>query len=135
MFKHPLPALVGMALLSLPLAGCTRNPDLPPVIGPEGEAEARTAFVQLLEALESGDQDKVWEGLSARSQSRVKEKVKAAQTLRGIVGRKPRIKEGIKRVQGTRSGVEVEFEYAPGKTRELEMVPEGGAWKLNLFSS
>jgi hypothetical protein len=108
---------------------------------------ARAAFEQILAALESGNQDKVWEGLSARSQSRLKEKAakgttdqgkpstgekaKASEVLRGIVGRKAKIKD----VRGTRSGVEVEFEYAEGKSRDLEMVLEGGAWKLNLFSS
>src|SRR5262245_35208465 len=109
---------------------------------------ARAAFEQLLAALEGGNQDKVWDGLSARSQFRIKErlasersaeggkknpseKAKAVEVLRGIVGRKPKLKE----LRGTRSGVEVEFEYAAGKTRDLEMVLEGGAWKLNLFSS
>jgi hypothetical protein len=137
-----------MAFLSLLLAGCTGTPDLPPVIGPEGQAMAKTAFVQLLEALESGNQDKVWDGLSARSQFRIKEKVAAERTaakgkrslsekahavevLRGIVGRNAKIKD----VRGTRSGVEIEFEYAHGKSRDLEMVLEGEAWKLNLFSS
>jgi hypothetical protein len=137
-----------MAFLSLLLAGCTPVPNLPPVIGPEGQSMARTAFEQILEALESGNQDKVWEGLSAKSQSRIKEnfaaertakkgkkspseKAKAVELLRGIVGRKAKIKG----VRGTRSGVEVDFEYAQGKTRDLEMVSEDGAWKLNLFSS
>ena len=32
-------------------------------------------------------------------------------------------------------GVEIDFQYAAGKTRDLEMVLEDGAWKLNLFSS
>ena len=108
---------------------------------------ARAAFEQMLEALESGNQDKVWEGLSSRSQFRIQqnawegaaekakpspaEKAKAVAVLRGVVGKKPKIKD----VRGTRSSVEVEFEYADGKTRDLEMVLEGGAWKLNLFSS
>ena len=108
---------------------------------------ARAAFEQILVALESGNQDKVWEGLSARSQSRIKgkageqavqqdkhgpaEKSKAVETLRKIVGRKPKIKD----VRGTRSGVEIEFEYADGQSRDLEMVLEDGVWKLNLFSS
>jgi hypothetical protein len=104
---------------------------------------ARAAFVQILEALESGNQDKVWDGLSTRSQSRIKEmtaekgkqnqseKAKAVEVLRGIVGAKAKFKD----TRGTRSGVEVEFEYAHGKSRDLEMVLEGGAWKLNLFSS
>ena len=146
-FKHPFSTLVGMAFLSLLLAGCTGAPDLPPVIGPEGQSMARAAFVQILEALESGNQDKVWEGLSVRSQSRIRDKTaertaekgkpspgqkaKAVEVLRGIVGRKPKIKD----VRGTRAGVEVEFEYADGKSRDLEMVWEDGAWKLNLFSS
>jgi len=147
-FKYPSSALVGMVFLALPVAGCSRVPDLPPVIGSEGQSMAKTAFEQILEALESGNEDKVWEGLSARSQSRIKEtfaaerttekrkksrseKAKAVEALRGIVGRKPRI-EGTR---GTRSGVEVDFEYANGKVRDLEMVLEGGVWKLNLFSS
>ena len=147
MCKHPSPLLVRMAFLALLLAGCARTPNLPPVIGSEGESEARAAFEQILEALESGNQDKVWEGLSARSQSRLKgkaaegaaekgvtspsDKAKAVKVLRGIVGRKAKIKG----VRGTRSGVEVDFEYAVGQSRDLEMVLEGGAWKLNLFSS
>jgi hypothetical protein len=148
MFKHTSSALVGVAFLSALLPGCTRVPNLPPVIGPEGQSEARAAFVRLLEALEGKDQDKVWEGLSARSQFRIKqragagraaeggkpgpgEKAKAVELLRGAVGRKPTIKD----VRGTRSGVEVEFEYAAGKSRDLEMVLEDGAWRLNLFSS
>jgi hypothetical protein len=133
---------VGIVLLSLVFAGCAQHPPLPPVIGPDGQSAARTAFEQVLAALESGNQDKVWEGLSVRSQFRIKEnlaagkqgqgeKAKAAETLRGIVGRKPKIKD----VRGTRSGVEIEFEYSAGKTRDLEMVSEDGAWKLNLFSS
>jgi hypothetical protein len=146
-FKHPSGTLVGMVFLWLLLAGCRREPDLPPVIGPEGQSMARAAFVQILEALESGNQDKVWEGLSTRSQSRIKamvaerkaekgkqnqsEKAKAVELLRGMVGPKAKIKE----TRGTRSGVEVEFEYAQGKSRDLEMVLEAGAWKLNLFSS
>jgi hypothetical protein len=146
--KHLSSGLVGMLFLLLLVAGCTRSPDLPPVIGPEGQSQARAAFEQLLEALESRNQDKVWDGLSSRSQFRIKESVAAEQSgkdgkknpsekakaitvLRGIVGAKPKIKE----LRGTRSGVEVEFEYAPGKTRDLEMVSEGGGWKLNLFSS
>ena len=108
---------------------------------------ARAAFKRILEALESGNQDKVWEGLSARSQYRIQqnagegaaakdkpsaaEKAKALTTLRNLVGRKPKIKD----VRGTRSSVEVEFEYADGKSRDLEMVFEDGAWKLNLFPS
>lgn len=148
MFKHPSSALVGMVFLSLVLAGCKRDSDLPSVIGPEEQSVARAAFEQLLVALESGNQDKVWDGLSTVSQLRIKEslatersaegekknpseKAKAVEVLRGIVGRKPKIKE----LRGTRSGVEVEFEYAAGKTRDLEMVLEDGAWKLNLFSS
>ncbi len=147
MLKHLSSILGRMAFLSLLLAGCARVPDLPPVIGPEGQSMARAAFVQLLEALESGNQDKVWEGLSTRSQSRIRdkaaertaekgkpnpsEKAKAIEVLRGTVGRKPKIKD----VRGTRAGVEVEFEYADGKSRDLEMVLEDGAWKLNLFSS
>jgi hypothetical protein len=103
---------------------------------------ARAAFVQLLEALASGTQDKVWEGLSAQSHRRIRgqaepakqgpsEKARAVEVLRGIVGHKATIKG----VRGTRSGVEIEVEYAPGKSRDLEMLPEGGTWKLNLFSS
>ena len=109
---------------------------------------ARTAFEQILEAVETGNQDRVWDGLSARSQFRIqetlatarqaeagtksaREKAKAVEILRGMVGRKPRIKD----LRGTRSGVEIDFEYAAGKTRDLEMVLEDGAWKLNLFSS
>jgi hypothetical protein len=146
-FKHPSSTPVGIVFLSLLLAGCTRAPDLPPVIGPEGQAMARAAFEQILEALEKGDQDKVWQSLSARSQFRIKEnaaegavdpgkrspseKARAVEVLRGIVGRKAKIKA----VRGTRSGVEVEFEYADGKSRDLEMVLEDGVWKLNLFSS
>jgi len=136
-----------MVFLWLLLAGCTRGPDLPPVIGPEEQSMARAAFVEILAALESGNQDKVWEGLSARSQFRIKEnaaeraadkgkqsqseKAKAVEVLRGIVGRKPKVQG----TRGTRSGVEVDFEYADGKVRDLEMVLEGGAWKVNLFSS
>ena len=147
MLTHLSSILAGMAFLSLLLAGCERTPDLPPVIGPEEQSLARAAFEQLLEALGSGNQDKVWEGLSARSQLRIRgnavegaadkggpspgEKAKAVAVLRGIVGRKAKIKD----VRGTRSGVEVEFEYADGKSRDLEMVLEGGAWKLNLFPS
>jgi hypothetical protein len=139
--------LAGVGFLSLLLTGCAPVPDLPPVIGPEGQSMARAAFEQILVALESGNQDKVWEGLSARSQSRIKgkageqavqqdkhgpaEKSKAVETLRKIVGRKPKIKD----VRGTRSGVEIEFEYADGQSRDLEMVLEDGVWKLNLFSS
>src|SRR5262249_60007573 len=127
-FKPPSSPLIGMVFPSLLLAGCTRNPDLPPVVGPEGQSMARAAFVQILEALESGNEDKVWEGLSARSQSRIKEtfaaertaergkkslseQAKAVEVLRGIVGRKPKIQG----TRGTRSGVEVDFEYADGK--------------------
>src|SRR5262249_25686265 len=105
-FKHPSSTLVGMVFLSLLVAGCSRVPDLPPVIGSEGQSMAKTAFEQILEALESGNEDKVWEGLSARSQSRIKEtfaaertaergkkslseQAKAVEVLRGIVGRKP----------------------------------------------
>lgn len=146
MFQHPSSTLVGMVFLWLLLAGCTRGPDLPPVIGPEGQSMARAAFEQILEALESGNQDQVWQGLSVRSQFRIKEnaeraaeegkrspseKAKAVEILRGIVGRKAKIKD----VRGTRSGVEIEFEYADGKSRDLEMVLEDGAWKLNLFTS
>ena len=148
MFKHPSSTRVGMVFLSLLLAGCTRAPDLPPVTGPEGQSMARAAFVQILEALESGNQDKVWEGLSARSQFRIREnlaaeraaeggkkspseKAKAVEILRGIVGRKAKIKG----VRGTRGGVEVEFEYAVEKSRGLDMILEGEAWRLNLFSS
>jgi hypothetical protein len=137
-----------MVFLSLLVAGCSRVPDLPPVIGSEGQSLAKTAFEQILEALESGNEDKVWEGLSARSQSRIKEtfaaerktergkkslseQAKAVEVLRGIVGRKPKIQG----TRGTRSGVEVDFEYADGKVRDLEMVLEDGTWKLNLFSS
>jgi hypothetical protein len=143
---HSLSA-VGTVFLSLLLAGCSRHTPLPPVIGAEGQAEARTAFEQLMEALESGNQDKVWDGLSARSQSRIGgnpasegsakvektpgEKAKAVELLRKTVGRKPKVKD----VRGTRTGVEIEFEYAAGKTRDLEMVSEDGAWKLNLFTS
>jgi hypothetical protein len=139
--------LIGMAFLSPLFAGCTRTANLPPVIGAEGQSEARAAFEQMLEALDNGNQDKVWEGLSSRSQFRIKgnasegtaekgtaspnDKAKAVAVLRGIVGRKAKIKD----VRGTRSGVEVEFEYADGKSRDLEMVLEDGAWKLNLFSS
>jgi hypothetical protein len=146
--KHPSSTLVGIAFLSSLVAGCSRTPDLPPVIGAEGQSQAKTAFEQILEALESGNEDKVWEGLSARSQARVKEKfaaersadkgkkspseqAKAVEVLRGIVGRKPKVQGA----RGTRSGVEVDFEFAEGKVRDLEMVLEGGAWKLNLFSS
>jgi hypothetical protein len=137
----------GLVFLALLLAGCARVPDLPPVIGLEGQSMARAAFERILEALESGNQDKVWEGLSTRSQSRIKdkaaertaekgkpspgEKAKALEVLRGIVGRKAKIKD----VRGTRSGVEIEFEYAERKSRDLEMVLEDGAWRLNLFSS
>jgi hypothetical protein len=136
-----------MVLLSFLLAGCSRIPNLPDVIGSEGQSQARAAFEQMLEALDSGNQDKVWEGLSARSQFRLKrnagegaaekgeaspsDKAKAVAFLRGLVGLKAKIKD----VRGTRSGVEVEFEYAAGQSRDLEMVLEGGAWKLNLFSS
>ena len=137
-----------MVFLSLLVAGCSRVPDLPPVIGPEGQSMAKTAFEQILEALKSGNEDKVWEGLSAKSQARIKEtfaaertaasgqkslseKAKAVEVLRGIVGRKPKVQGA----RGTRSGVEIDFEYADGKVRDLEMVSEGGAWKLNLFSS
>jgi hypothetical protein len=145
-FKHPSFTLVGMVFLSSLLAGCG-GPNLPPVKGPEEQAAARAAFEQMLEALDSGNQDKVWDGLSARSQYRLRqpageglaekdkpspaEKAKAVTTLRGLVGRKPKIKD----VRGTRSSVEVEFEYADGKSRDLEMVFEDGAWRLNLFSS
>jgi len=141
MCKQRSGTLVG--IVCLVLAGCSREPALPPVIGPEGQSMARAAFVQILEALESGNQDKVWDGLSTRSQSRIKEmtaekgkqnqseKAKAVEVLRGIVGAKAKFKD----TRGTRSGVEVEFEYAHGKSRDLEMVLEGGAWKLNLFSS
>jgi hypothetical protein len=137
-----------MVFVSLLVAGCSRVPDLPPVIGSEGQSLAKTAFEQILEALESGNEDQVWEGLSARSQSRIKEsfaaeraadkgkkspneKAKAVEVLRGIVGRKPKVQG----TRGTRSGVEVDFEFADGKVRDLEMVLEGGVWKLNLFSS
>ena len=51
--------LVGMAFLSLLFAGCTRTDNLPPDIGAEGQSEARAAFEQMLEALDSGDQAKV----------------------------------------------------------------------------
>jgi hypothetical protein len=145
-FKHPSFIPVGMVFPSLLLAGCG-GPNLPPVKGPEEQSAARAAFEQRLEALENGNQDKVWDGLSARSQYRIQqnagegaaqqrepspgEKAKAIAKLREIVGRKPKIKD----VRGTRSSVEVEFEYADGKSRDLEMVFEGGAWKLNLFSS
>jgi hypothetical protein len=125
------------------LAGCSRTPDLPPVVGPDDQATARTAFEQLLSALERGDQDAVWEGLSARSQTRIQEdfaagrkkgaseKAKAVEVLRQTVGRKPKVTE----VFGTRVGTVIGVEYADGKTRELEMVLEDGAWKLNLFTS
>jgi hypothetical protein len=143
-FKHASFTLVGLVFLLL--AGCG-GPNLPPVKGPEEQAAARAAFEQMLEALDSGNQDKVWEGLSARSQYRLQqnagegaaakdkpspaEKAKAITTLRSLVGHKPKIKDA----RGTRSSVEVEFEYADGKSRDLEMVFEDGAWKLNLFSS
>jgi hypothetical protein len=125
------------------LAGCARNPDLPPVVGPEDQAAARAAFEQLLAALEGGDQDKVWAGLSAQTQRRIQqdfaagrkkgdsERAKAVETLRKTVGAKPKVKE----VFGTRAGTIIGVEYAEGKSRELEMVFEDGAWKLNLFSS
>jgi hypothetical protein len=146
--KLPSSPPVGVVFLSVLLAGCARHPNLPPVVGRDGESKARTAFEQILGALESGNQDKVWEGLSARSQSRIKEslaagrtagggkpspseKAKAVEVLRGIVGHKAKIKA----TRGTRSGVEIDFEYAAGKARDLEMVLEDGAWKLNLFSS
>jgi hypothetical protein len=147
-FKHLSSTLVGMVFLSFLLAGCSRTANLPDVIGSEGQSQARAAFEQMLEALDSGNQDKVWEGLSARSQLHIKRnagegtaekggepspsaKAKAVAVLRGIVGRKAKIKD----VRGTRSGVEIELEYAAGQSRDLEMVLEGGAWKLNLFSS
>jgi hypothetical protein len=145
-FKQSSFTLAGMVLLSSFLAGCG-GPNLPPVKGPEEQAAARAVFEQMLEALDSGNQDRVWDGLSARSQYRLRqpvgegtaekdkpspaEKSKAVTTLRNLVGRKPKIKD----VRGTRSSVEVEFEYADGKSRDLEMVFEDGAWKLNLFSS
>jgi hypothetical protein len=127
-----------MVFLWLVLAGCKREPDLPPIIGPEGQSAAKAAFVEILQALDSGNQDKVWECLSTRSQSRIKaekgkqsEKAKALEVLRGIVGPKAKVKD----TRGTRFGVEVEFEYAQGQSRDLVMVLEDGAWKLNLFSS
>src|SRR5262249_45062138 len=71
------------------------------------------------------------EGTAEKGKPSPSEKAKALEVLRGIVGRKAKIKD----VRGTRSGVEVEFEYADGKSRDLEMVLENGAWKLSLFSS
>lgn len=141
MSKLPFSSRTGATLLALFLAGCDREPDLPPVIGADGQSQARAAFEQLVQTLDAGNPDKVWDGLSERSRYRIKENLgaggkkspgeKAVELLRGMVGRKPVVKEA----RGTRSGVEIEFEYATGKTRELEMVSEGGAWKLNLFSS
>jgi hypothetical protein len=123
------------------LAGCARTPNLPPVAGPEDQAAGRAAFEQLLTALEGGDQEKVWAGLSAQSQHRLRqepvgkkgagEKAKAVEAVRKAVGPKPKIKEVI----GTRAGIILGVEYAEGKFREFEMVFEEGAWKLNLFSS
>jgi hypothetical protein len=135
--------LLSLAAGAMFLVGCSPTPDLPPVVGPDDQATARTAFEQLLAALDRGDQDAVWDGLSARSQARIKEdfgagrkkgaseKAKAVEILRQTVGRKPKIAE----VFGTRVGTVIGVEYAEGKTRELEMVLEDGAWKLNLFTS
>jgi hypothetical protein len=128
-----------VVVLASLLAGCAQHPPLPPVVGAEEQATARTAFEQFQAALERGDQDKVWDGLSARSQ-RIKEsggkqgpgeKAKALELARQLFGRKPKIKE----VFGTRSGTVIGLEYPDGKNREFEMVLEDGAWKLNLFSS
>src|SRR5439155_17298995 len=48
--------VTGVQTCALPICSGHRLPlvpDLPPVIGPEGQAMARAAFVQLLEALRS----------------------------------------------------------------------------------
>ena len=142
MFKLRISSLVVAAVLAPLLAGCARHPPLPPVIGAEGEAAARAVFEKLTEAVDRGDQDKVWEGLSARSQYRLRgggegekkttgDRTKVLETVRRTVGRNPKVKDA----RGTRAGVNIEIETAPGKTREFEMVLEDGAWKLNLFSS
>jgi hypothetical protein len=133
MFKHSASPLLGAVVVSL-LAGCSYS--ALPVVGSEGQATARAAFEQLQSAIESGDQDTLWNGLSVRSQTRIKddarkkgtgEKEEAIERARQILGQKSKIKE----VFGTIVGIE----YPQGKYRELEMVLEDKGWKLNLFSS
>jgi hypothetical protein len=140
-FKLRSSSLIGAAVLAPLLVGCARHPPLPPVVGAEGETAARAAFEKFTEAVDRGDQDKVWAGLSARSQYRLQgggegekktgDRTKVLETVRKAVGRNPKVKDA----RGTRAGVNIEIETAPGRTREFEMVLEDGAWKLNLFSS
>ena len=142
MFKLLSSPVGGAAVLASLLAGCARHPPLPPVIGADGTAAARAAFEKFAETVDRGDQDKVWEGLSERSQYRLQgggegerkttgDRTKVLEVVRKAVGRNPKVKDA----RGTRAGVNIEVETAPGRTREFEMVLEGGAWKLNLFSS
>jgi hypothetical protein len=142
--RQPLRSLAALVGLSSLLTGCTSGPEIPAVVGTDGQAAARAAFERLLSDLERGQENNVWESLNAGSQARIKddlaadkgkpgpgEKAKALQILRKTVGPNPRIKE----VFGTRGGAEIVLEFAGGNTRALEMVQENGAWKLNLFSS
>jgi hypothetical protein len=142
--------LAGITFLSLYLAGCQRAADLPAKVGSEGESLAQAALEQILEAVERGNEDKVWEALSSKSQSRIKEdiaediaagrmpargkdeKAKAVEVLRALIGSKAKIKE----VRGDRGAVMIMVVLANGTTRELVMVvSEGGAWKLHLFAA
>jgi hypothetical protein len=141
-----LRGLLAAALLTAGGTGCQRTYVPGDPVGPDGQAAARASCEKTLAALDAGSAAQVWDGLAARSQARVKEdyseessegggknadeKTRAVKILRGIVGKKAKVKE----VRGIVDGVMVLVEKADGKSFELEMVPEGGAWKLHMYA-